>query len=704
MMAAMTYASLRLALPPAALLSAILFAAGCDCAGPSPVGCAGSADCATGEICRDGMCEPAPPETDSGVTPDSGPTPVPITATSVRIEPSTATLTSIAGSMPSQDFEAIVIYSDGSERTALGPLFGLDAPTIGLLDPASGLFTANGTIGGTAVVDVSVPNGAGDPLTATATVTVTLENTLRGEGVTDEDVARFGTATPVDDAGREAAVVYPLDGVVMPQNVFPADVQWTRSAGGDLFRVTLAKPRVSITAYLAHDPSMHWLVDQAAWRALAQTDPDAAAILTVDRLEAASGELVRGAPIQLTFARAALSGSVYYWDVARGRIVRIDDGTATRVEFMPTPTPSPLTGERCVGCHSVSNSGRYMVGRLGGGDNVAGIYDLTSDLAVDPPPTTWPVTAGSLRWWFSSWNPDDSRLVVAYRGGNPQLGFVDPATGAEITPSGAMPLGTYPSWSPDGASIAYVADQNGWGDAPTVGNIYMLPVTGLDSVGTPSLVHAASSIPGNTVDSYPTWSPDSRLLAFASGTGARSESVGVPVNLYAMGRDGSNVVPLTRAASTGMDYQPRFSPFQQGGYYWLSFLSRRLYGNPVIGNAPSAENLRQQIWVAAVRADAAAGEDPSAVAYWLPGQNTRSANISAFWAPRACRADGEGCSVGSECCGGDCRPPAGGGAPVCSPPPPDRCRNEGETCNDTADCCAGMDLSCSLNVCTAGPG
>lgn len=65
---------------------------------------------------------------------------------------------------------------------------------------------------------------------------------------------------------------------------------------------------------------------------------------------------------------------------------------------------------------------------------------------------------------------------------------------------------------------------------------------------------------------------------------------------------------------------------------------------------------------------------------------------------------GEGCSVGSECCGGDCRPPAGGGAPVCSPPPPERCRNEGETCNDTADCCAGMDLTCSLNVCTAGPG
>ncbi len=60
-----------------------------------------------------------------------------------------------------------------------------------------------------------------------------------------------------------------------------------------------------------------------------------------------------------------------------------------------------------------------------------------------------------------------------------------------------------------------------------------------------------------------------------------------------------------------------------GGYYWMSFLSRRIYGNPQIGNSPSAPNLRQQIWVAGVRVDAAPGEDGSVVAYWLPGQNPR---------------------------------------------------------------------------------
>lgn len=692
-------------LVPALGVFAVLVFAGCDCSGePSGRPCESRDDCQSGESCRDGVCE-VDGAMDSGtfLDPDSGSTVV--RAESVRIEPATASLVSVDGSRPTRRFEAIVSYSDGSERAALGPIFGIDSVAIGVIDPASGELTANGTIGGSATVDVMVPSPGGTTLTATATVTVQIEHTVRGDGIADAEVDRFATATPVDDGTRDAGLVYPLDGVVMPENVYPADVQWTRSAPGDLFRVTITKRSVAVTAYLAHDPAMHWLVGDAAWRALAQSDPGAPAVLRVDRLEGASGELVRGASIEMTFARAALSGSVYYWDVARGRIVRIDDGTATRVEFMPAPTPSPLTGERCVGCHSVSNSGRYMVGRLGGGDNVAAIYDLTADLTGDPPPTTWPVTAGSLKWWFSSWSPDDSRLVVAYRGGNPQLGFVDPATGAEILPaSGTMPFGTYPSWSPDGSTIAYVADQNGWGDSPTTGNIYALPVTGLDAVGVPVRIHEAASIPGSTVDSYPTWSPDSRLIAFANGQGARSESVGVPVNLYAMAPDGTNVVPLARAASTGMDYQPRFSPFQQGGYYWLSFLSRRVYGNAAIGNGPSPENRRQQIWVAAIRTDAAPGEDPSAVPYWLPGQNPRSANISAYWAPRACRSDGEGCSVGSECCGGDCRPPAEGGAPVCSPPPPERCRQAGETCNDSGDCCPDMSLSCVANVCTAGPG
>lgn len=694
------------------LAFASVLASGCECSGtPRPTrSCTTTADCRSNESCVDRVCTPrsdaGDPGLDSGPPVDSGPLRM---ITGVRIEPATAELVAADGATPTQDFEAIATYSDGSESVALGPSFVISTRSLGEIDSANGLFTANGAIGGSATVTLRVPNPAGGDFTADASLVVRIVRTSRGAGITDTEVDRFTTATAVDDAARAANVVYPLDGVVMPQNVYPADVQWTVSAAGDLFRVTIAKPSATVTAYLAHDPAMHWLVDEAAWRSLAQTEPDAPATLTVDRLEATSGELVRGTPISMTFARAALTGSVYYWDIERGRIVRIDDGTATRNEFMPTPPLDASQTSDCVGCHSVSNSGRYMAGRLGGGDNIGAVFDLTTDLTVVRAPTVWPTGPSSIRWWFSSWSPDDTRLVVAYNdhdAATRQLRFYDPFTGTQVPVTGALPSGTHPAWSPDGTSIAYVSGANNWGGEYTAGNISILPVTGADAIGAPTTIHVASSIGGSTADSYPTWSPDSQVIAFANGTGTRSERD--LASLYLMRPDGSVVTHLARASSAArVDYQPRFSPFVSGDppqYYWLSFLSRREYGNAPRGNLTRPLTRRQQIWVTAVRIGAGVGEDPSAVPYWLPGQNPLSANISAFWAPRPCREDGEGCSVGSECCGGDCRPPAGGGAPVCSPPPPDRCRQAGETCSTTADCCEGEGLTCINRVCVAGPG
>ncbi len=617
---------------------------------------------------------------------------------SISVEPALAELSAVDGSRPEEVFKAIGTRTDGTKTAIPNAVFTLASQAFGAIGQASGKFVATGVAGGETQVRVEVPGPGGKPLRASATVRVELERTLISAGAPADAADKFDKPAKPVVKDVAANLVYPLEGAVMPQNVFPADVQWLTGKAGDLFELRFQKPNAVVRAIVLHSGAgfnNHYLVDRDGWRAMAQSDPDDPVVVTLKRWDVASGDVTESPSISFSFARAALTGSVYYWEIQnknKGIIRRIDDGTNVATDFMPAPP------QGCVGCHSVSPSGRYMAGRLGGGDNFGSVFDLTTDLTKNPPSSSF--SAELTKWWFSSWAPDETRMVVARgAGGGPSLAVINPMTGADIAITGALPSNaTQPSWSPDGKQIAYVADGNNWGDHATAGDIAILPVTGVDQVGPKQTIHGGASLsthtPGGNADSYPSFSPDSKTLTFTHGTGVRSDSH--QGALYRMGRDGGGVVRLDQAcggAATTDNYQSRFAPFDTGEHYWISFLSRRDYGNDDAGTRGST---RQQIWVAAIKKDAKPGEDPSEVGYWLPGQSIKQQNISAYWAPRPCRKDGEGCSVGSECCGGDCRPDDMG-ALVCSPPPPDECRIEGQTCSSNGDCCDG--LPCTNNVC-----
>jgi hypothetical protein len=674
----------------AAALVAWLVVAGVGCgdAATSAKPCTTAAECAPG-TCTEGRCVAA---ADAGATTgsDAGSTGSPdggvAEATALELTPPMAELLALDGARPTQAFAATVRFSDGT-RAPVGARFAVEPAAIGEITPVTGVFTANGRIGGAGKV-VAEATVRGRTVRAEAPILVRLARRSFPVGTATVGVAQRFDAPPVTDAARAATLVYPLAGAVMPENVYPPDVQWTTSAEGDVIRVTLEKPNARFVAYVAATAGYgnHWQPTPDEWRVVVNTDPDAPLTIGVARWEASTSQVIAEPSVTIRLARLALAGSIYYWDIAAGRIVRIDDGTNTREAFMPNP---PLN---CVGCHSVSNSGRFMAGRFGGGDNVGSVLDLSKDLTGNPPPLEFSLERNT-RWWFSSWSPDDTRLAVTVDENSSdarRLRLIDPRTGDYVEPStGAMPAGTHPAWSPDDSAIAYVGDLDAWGGANTRGGLYLLPVMGQDAFGAPRQLLAGDAItaaaPEGAAISYPTWTPDAAALVFAHGTSSRSENGRAA--LYAVKRDGTGLVRLTNASggATASDtFQPRMSPFSGAGYHWVSYLSRRDYGNAEVGTRGTN---RQQIWVSALKAAANPGEDPSEVGYWLPGQATASMNISAYWAPRACRGAGLSCGSGSECCSKDCRPDQSG-ALVCSPESQTQCQPFGGACVTTDDCCA----------------
>ena len=620
------------------------------------------------------------------------------------VDPAQATLTSDNGSKPNQSFIIKGQRPDGSISDPLAAVYSVPSNGIGTIDSSTGVFTATGEVGGTVTITATVVSN-GVTLTTTMQVTVVLVKTYTTPG-TPADAATKFIGTPTMDVAKSAQIVYPLNNVVMPQNVYPADIQWTNGVAGDLYRVQIVKPNYTMTTYVVHSGAAFkydLLPDAKAWSGAAQTSPDSDAVLTVDRWDKASGTVYSGKPVAMKFAKGSLLGSIYYWDIASGRIRRIDDGTANSVDFMPKPTVSPVTNEQCVGCHVVSRDGRYMVGRLGGGDNVAAMYDLTKDLSTNPPPTEYPVTASLTRFWFASWKPDNGRLITSrWDGAKNVMYLIDPKTGANIPPiAGTFPInGVQPAWSPDGKTIAYVSEANSWGgDGLTTSNLSIMPVTGADSFGALVQIHKSTAVAGSTVDTYPTWSPDSKWIAFQNGQNGRSDA-NVPGTFLMTSPDGKQIIKLGNATTAGDTtktadtvYLPNFSPFDVGGHFWLTYVANRPYGNNQAGTKASPH---QQLWVSAVKNNPAPGEDPSCVPYWLPGQTLSSKNITAYWAPKACRLDQDTCSTGSECCSGVCT----GGKCV---PPPNRCLKEGEQCGG-GGCCGQLICDKVLKACVGGVG
>lgn len=683
-------------------LTSLLFVATLTaCSASTPMtgrACTAPRDCAASEVCIDGTCT-ARSATDSSVGTDSSgfDTSLPDgghrTLVSIAITPDAPTVVARDGVAATVDLDVTATFDDGSTETLASGFWSAPVSVVGEVDSTSGLFTASGAVAGMVTVSVEALG-----MTASTPVTVTIEHTLYSEG-TPSDAADHFSAVPVDDAARRAPLLYPLGGALFPGNVAAADIQWDGGAAGDLYRVRMTLPTVNVVAYVAWDGDDHFLVPAAAWRALAESAPETDVTLTVDRYEASSGEVIAGTPRSFRFADATIRGAIYYWDLSEGRIQRIrGDGTG-REDFMPTPPARPSDGRRCVACHTISRDGRKMAAELWDGGDFGAIFDLTADLSVDPAPTLVPPSVQ--HFLTATFSPDTTRLVAS--AGN-ELFLMDGDTGARLSAGGSgLPAAgaAHPTWSPDGASVAYASGTNGGSAVDfTVSDLSLIPVTGPDAFGAPTTIFPGAGL----AVAHPSWSPDSAYLAIQHGAHSRArEDLGPGVTprtvprdatLKMVRRDGAEVYPLENLnAGATQSYFPTFSPFDEGGYFWLAFFSTRDYGNSRAGTAGTG---RRQLWVAAVRDAPTAGSDPSFTPYWLPQQDRATNNMAAQWTEEACRADGRGCATSGECCSGFCRDEGAG--PVCVPPDRVTCSEEGEACHMGSDCCDPA-AACVSNRC-----
>lgn len=173
-------------------------------------------------------------------------------------------------------------------------------------------------------------------------------------------------------------------------------------------------------------------------------------------------------------------------------------------------------------------------------------------------------------------------------------------------------------------------------------------------------------------------------------------------------RHGNGPLPDTVWYDQVYNYEPSVLPVTVGGYSWVAFTSRRMYGNVATINPYSSDPryrdisidpTTKKLWLSAVAANPTKGTDPSAPAFYLPGQELIAGNSRAVFSLDSCRIAGPPtnanlCDSDLDCCGA----PATSACVLDPPPlanPPTRhcvpltgaCKGPGEQCTQDAQCC-----------------
>jgi hypothetical protein len=565
-----------------------------------------------------------------------------------------------------------------------------------------------------------------------------------------------GNPTPPANAA-ELGFLYPYDATVWPRGILAPLLQWQTTHTATAVYIHLTQKNYEFKGFYSGTALVNQPIEAGTW--LQATYGNGGDKLHVE-VTITDGTTAWG-PIaeDWLIAPGVLQGTVYY-NSYNSRLTGSANGAVLAVHpgAMAPSIAVPGTQTACHVCHTVSGDGStiYFQDDTSSYANGAS-YDLTNSGATiaSYTGTASDGTSNDRKFLWSGVYPDgtfamaNSRHAREHYSGNSLLFRRSDATQIATTGwTSAVTAAVTPAFSSNGRELAF----NFWEGTATNGvspggghNLAVMdfdcgaPDGGTGCSGTPPYAFANLRQLYSNSSRYPGWPgflPDNGALVFhntlvagsggdneiATWSGARAEiwwtdvpaatavTTPSPVRLDALNgfAAGKSYMPTNsnHPDDTGLNYEPTVNPIASGGYYWVVFTSRRMYGNVATGdpydNGNGTYPVPKKLWVAALDIGGKPGADISHPAFYLPGQELNAGNMRGFWVVDPCKKNGSSCLTGEECCNGFCRQ-SDAGQLVCSDQPPG-CSNEYEKCTTDSDCCGVAAGFKCINGHCASPG